>query len=167
MDFELDRDATRRTIQCLTVVDDATHEAVTIVVERNIGGDHLTRILDQLCAFRGHPAVIRTDTGKKLTGYAMLNWTHRNNVALRLIEPGKPTQSAYIESFNRRLQDECLNDHWFISLAHARVVIEAWRREYNDDRPKRALGGLTPSPYARQLAATAVTLTLDSKAARY
>ena len=167
MDFVFDRDATGRTIKCLTVVDDATHEAVAVVAERNIGGDHLTRILDQLCAFRGHPAVLRTDNGKEFTGKAMLNWTYRNNVALRLIEPGKPTQNAYIESFNGRLRDECLNDNWFISLAHARVVIEAWRREYNEERPKRALGGLTPSAYARQLAAQAATLTLDSKSARY
>lgn len=167
MDFVFDRDASGRSIKCLTVVDDATHEAIAIVAERNIGGNHLVRILDQICAFRGRPAVIRTDNGKEFTGKAMLYWGHRNNVTLRLIEPGKPTQNAYIESFNGRLRDECLNDHWFVSLAHARVVIEAWRREYNEERPKRALGGLTPSAYARQLAAQAATLTLDSKSARY
>jgi hypothetical protein len=76
-------------------------------------------------------------------------------------------QNAYIESCNGRLRDEYLNDHWFVSLAHARIVIEAWRREYNDERPKRALGGLTPSAYARQLAAKVATLTVDSKAVRY
>ena len=161
------RDATGRTIKCLTVVDDATHEAVAVVVEHNISGDRLVRILDQLCAFRGRPTVVRTDNGKEFTGKAMLNWTHRNSVALRLIEPGKPNQNAYIESFNGRLRDECLNDHWFISLAHARVVIEAWCREYNEERPKRALGGLTPSAYARQLAAGPATLTVDSKSACY
>jgi transposase InsO family protein len=74
-------------------------------------------------------------------------------VTLRLIEPGKPTQNAYIESFNGRFRDECLNEHWFTSLAHAQVVIEAWRREYNEERPKKRLGGLTPTAYAQQLTA--------------
>lgn len=82
----------------------------------------------------------------------MLNWAYRNGVAMRLIEPGKPNQNAYVESFNGRLRDECLNEHWFTSLAHARSVIEAWRREYNEERPKRVLGGLTPAEYALRLA---------------
>lgn len=82
----------------------------------------------------------------------MLTWAHRHGVALRLIEPGKPNQNAYIESFDGRLRDECLNEHWFVSLHHARTIIRAWVREYNN-----ALGGLTPAAYARQLAATAVS----------
>lgn len=86
---------------------------------------------------------------------------------LFLIQLGKPNQNAHIESFNGRLRDECLNEHWFVSLAHARVVIEAWRREYNEERPKRSLGGLTPSAYAAQLAAKSVTLTPDAKATCY
>lgn len=89
----------------------------------------------------------------------MLNWAHDRRVKLRLIEPGKPNQNAYIESFNGRLRDECLNEHWFFNLEHARQLIEAWRREYNTDRPKKILGGLTPSQYARQLAKKSVTLT--------
>ena len=95
--------------------------------------------------------MIRSDNGKEFTGKAMLNWSHRNGVALRLIEPGKPNQNASIESFNGRLRDECLNDHWFTSLAHARVVIESWRREYNEERQKAVLDGLTPAEYARRL----------------
>lgn len=79
--------------------------------------------------------------------------------ALRLIEPGKPNQNAYIESFNGRLRDECLNEHWLLNLVHARAVIEAWRREYNEERLKKALGGLTPVEYARQLAAKSATVT--------
>lgn len=86
---------------------------------------------------------------------------------LFLIEPGKPNQNAYIESFNGRFRDECLNEHWFTSLPHAKVVIESWRREYNEERPKKGLGGLTPSAYAEQLASKAVTLTQDSKASCY
>lgn len=82
----------------------------------------------------------------------MLRWAHGRSVALRLIEPGKPNQNAYIESFNGRLRDECLNEHWFANLLHARSVIETRRREYNEERAKKALGGLTPAAYAKQLA---------------
>ncbi len=138
MDFVFDRVASGRTIKCLVVVDDTTHEAIAIVPEHTIGGDHLTRILDSICAQRGIPAVIRTDNGPEFTGKAMLNWAHRKGVVLRLIEPGKPNQNAYVESFNGRFRDECLNEHWFVSLAHARTVIEAWRREYNRKLPRQA-----------------------------
>ena len=89
--------------------------------------------MDRICAQRGKPEVIRTDNSKEFTGSAMLTWAHRNGITLRLIEPGKPTQNAYIESFNGRLRDECLNDQWFTSLQHARVEIERWRREYNEE----------------------------------
>ena len=81
----------------------------------------------------------------------MLSWAHGHGVKLRLIEPGKPNQNAYVESFNGRLRDECLNENWFINLQHAKSVIETWRREYNEERPKKALGGMTPLMYAKQL----------------
>ena len=151
MDFVFDRTGEGRVIKCLTIVDDATHEAVAIVPERAIGGQMLTRILDRLSLSRGLPEVIRSDNGKEFCGKAMLSWAHARGVQLRLIEPGKPNQNAYIESFNGRFRDECLNEHWFTSLPHACLVIEAWRREYNEDRPKKALGGLTPRAYAKQL----------------
>jgi len=82
----------------------------------------------------------------------MVQWADRRGVTLRLIEPGKPNQNAYIESFNGRLRDECLNEHWFPNLLQARAVIETWRREYNQERPKKALGGMTPQAYAKHLA---------------
>lgn len=167
MDFAFDRVASGRTIKCLVIVDDATHEAVAIVPEHTIGGDHLTRILDGVCAQRGAPAIIRTDNGPEFTGRAMLNWAHRRGIALRLIEPGKPNQNAYVESFNGRLRDECLNEHWFMSLAHARTLIEAWRREYNEERPKKSLGGLTPAQYAKHLATRPTTMPADSSSLRY
>ena len=160
MDFVFDRVATGRALKCLAIVDDATHEAVAVIPEHAIGGDHLVRLLDAVCAGRGRPSMIRTDNGKEFTGRAMLTWAHRQGIALRLIEPGKPNQNAYIESFNGRLRDECLNEHWFVSLDHARAVIRAWTRDYNEERPKKALGGLTPAAYARQLAATAIPSTL-------
>ena len=167
MDFVFDRTAEGRAIKCLTVVDDATHEAVAVVPERAIGGHALTLILDRLAVQRGLPQAIRTDNGKEFCGRAMLTWAHERGIRLFLIQPGKPNQNAYIESFNGRLRDECLNEHWFVSLAHANAVIEAWRREYNDERPKRSLGGLTPSAYAQQLAGKSVTLLSDSKALCY
>ena len=151
-DFVFERIASGRMLKCLVIVDDATHEAIALIVEHCIGGEHLTRVLDGICSQRGRPAVMRTDNGPEFCGKAMLTWAHRNGVVLRLIEPGKPNQNAYVESCNGRLRDECLNDHWFTSLAHARSVIEAWRREYNEERPKKVLGGLTPVEYALQLA---------------
>jgi transposase InsO family protein len=151
-------EATSRTLKCLVIVDDATHESVSVAVDHSIGGQHLTRILDEVCSKCGRPAVIRSDNGAEFTGKAMLNWAHRNGITLRLIEPGKPNQNAYIESFNGRLRDECLNEHWFTSLEHARAVIEARRREYNEKRPKKSLGGLTPAQYAKQLPAKAIAI---------
>ena len=158
MDFVFDRTAEGRVIKCLTVVDDATHEAVVIEVERAISGMGVTRVLDRLALSRGLPMVIRSDNGKEFCGKAMVAWAHERGVQLRLIEPGKPNQNAYIESFNGRLRDECLNEHWFPSLLHARTQIESWRRDYNEERPKKALGGLTPSAYAKQLATKAATI---------
>ena len=167
MDFVFDRTLDGRVLKCLTIVDDATHEAVAIVPERAIGGDALTRMLDRLKHTRGLPQIIRTDNGKEFCGKAMLTWAHDHAVALRLIEPDKPNQHAYIESFNGRLRDECLNEHCFITLTHAQILIEAWRREYNEARPKRILGGLTPAAYARQLAMKPATVTTDSNTNRY
>ncbi|HFK1825293.1 IS3 family transposase [Stenotrophomonas sp. GD03908] len=152
MDFVFDRTAEGRVIKCLTIVDDATHEAVAIEVERAISGQGVAKVLDRLAVQRGLPQVIRTDNGKEFCGKAMVAWAHEKRIALRLIEPGKPNQNAYVESFNGRLRDECLNEHWFPTLLHARTSIESWPRDYNEERPKRALGGLTPAQYAAQLA---------------
>jgi len=90
----------------------------------------------------------------------MLTWAHARGVTLRLIEPGKPMQNAYIESFNGRFRDECLNEHWFTSLAHAQAIIEAWRHEYNEERPKKGVGGLTPAHNAKRLVAERSTVTV-------
>lgn len=159
MDFVFDRTAEGHVIKCLTIVDDATHEAMAVIPERAIGGNALTRMLDEVARGRGLPKAIRTDNGKKFCGKAMLAWAHARGIRLFLIEPGKPNQNAYIESFNGRLRDECLNEHWFVSLPHAKAVIEAWRREYNEERPKRSLNELTPAAYAKQLAEKSATVT--------
>ena len=156
MDLLFDRTADGRAIKCLTIVDDATHEAVAIEVERALSGIGVTRVLDRLALTRGLPQVIRTDNGKAFCGKAMVRWAYHRSVQLRLIQPGKPNQNAYIESFNGRLRDECLNEHWFTHLLHARTAIQTWRREYNEERPKKALGGLTPNAYAEHLASTTI-----------
>lgn len=152
MDFVFDRTAEGRVLRCLTVVDDATHEAVAVDVERAISGHGVVRVLDRLALSRGLPQIIRSDNGREFCGKAMLEWAHRHGVQLRLIEPGKPNQNAYIESFNGGLRDECLNEHWFPNLLQARAVIETWRREYNQERPKKALGEMTPEAYAKHIA---------------
>ena len=159
-DFVFDRTAEGRVVKCLTIVDDATTEAVAIVPARALGGMPVTRVFDRLADERGLPRILRTDNGREFCGRAMLTWAHDRGVTLRLIEPGKPNQNAYIESFNGRFRDECLNEHWFTSLAHAQAIIEAWRHEYNEERPKKGLGGLTPALYARQLVAKRGTVTV-------
>ena len=137
MGFVFDRTAEGRSIKNLTVVDDATHKAVAIVPERALVCNQLLRILEQLSAARGLPKAITTDNGKEFCSRAMLTWAHERDVQLFLIEPGKPsTQNAYIESFYGRFRDKCLNKHWFNSLPHAHAVVEAWRKKYNEDKPK-------------------------------
>ena len=108
----------------------------------------MTRVLDQAAQFRGFPAAIRTDQGPEFTGRALDQWAYRNGVQLKLIAPGKPTQNAYVESFNGKFRDECLNDHWFESLHTARVLIADWRRDYNENRPHSSLAYRTPAEFA-------------------
>ena len=123
-------------------------QPLAVEVERGISGCGAARVLDRLVLSRGLPRVLHTDNGKEFCGRAMLDWAHAKGVTLRLIEPGKPNQNAYIERFNGRLRGECLNERWFPNLLQARAVIETWRFEYNEGRPKKALGGMTPEAYA-------------------
>jgi putative transposase len=120
MDFVMDALSSGRRLKCLTVVDDFTKEALELVLDHSISGEYVTRALDQVVRFRGAPCAIRTDQGPEFTGRALDQWAYRNGVDLKLIQPGKPTQNAYIESFNGKFRDECLNEHWFATLAEAR-----------------------------------------------
>ena len=108
----------------------------------------MTRILEQAGRFRGFPQAIRTDQGPEFTRKALDQLAYERGIDLKLIQPGKPTQNAYIESFNGRFRDECLNEHWFTSLNHAREEIAAWRRNYNEQRPHSALAYRTPAEFA-------------------
>jgi putative transposase len=120
-----------RRFRILAVVDDFTREALALVVDTSIGGRRLARELDALIARRGKPAIIVSDNGTEMTSRAILEWTNRTGLAWHYIVPGKPQQNGFVESFNGRLRDECLNEEVFASLAEARTVIERWRLDYN------------------------------------
>jgi putative transposase len=137
-----------RKLRMLTVMDTYTREALTIEVDTSISGLRVARVLDRVIAGRGaQPEEIVLDNGPELTGKALDQWAYARGVRLRFIEPGKPVQNAFIESFNGRLRDECLNEHWFTSLRDARQKIEAWRLEYNRERPHSSLGNQTPEEF--------------------
>jgi len=151
MDFVMDALATGRRIKILTEVDDCTKEVIDLAVDFGISGQYVTRILDQAARFRGYPKAIRTDQGPEFTGKALDQWAYEHGIQLKLIQPGKPTQNAFIESFNGKFRDECLNEHWFHTLSHARAVIRQWRTDYNECRPHSMLGYKTPAEAATQL----------------
>ena len=154
MDFVSDALANGRRIKVLTIVDDFSKEAIDLAVDFGISGHYVTRVLDQAARFRGYPKAIRTDQGPEFTGRALDQWACQHGVQLKLIQAGKPTQNAFIESFNGRFRDECLNDHWFTSLPQARILIAAWRRDYNQHRPHSALNYQTPAEFAAEHRAT-------------
>ena len=148
MDFVSDSLSSGRRIKCLTVVDDFSKESVDITVDYGISGQYVTRVLDQVARFRGYPAAVRTDNGPEFTSRAFLAWAHKNGIRHILIEPGKPMQNGYIESFNGKFRDECLNENWFESLAQAREVIAIWRQDYNEVRPHGTIGRMPPAEFA-------------------
>lgn len=150
LDFVADTLSWGRRFRVLAVVDDFTREALALVVDTSIGGTRVVRELDALIASRGRPAMIVSDNGTELTSRVVLEWTNRTGLEWHYIAPGKPTQNAFVESFNGRFRDECLNEEVFVSLAEARSVIERWRQDYNQVRPHSAHGGLTPEAVAHR-----------------
>jgi putative transposase len=107
--------------------------------------------LNRLAFLHGKPEVIILDNGPEMISKVLDQWAYENGVELHFIEPGKPTQNGFIESFNGRFRDECLNAHWFYDIADARRKIAAWRHEYNTERPHSSIGDLTPAEYAASL----------------
>jgi putative transposase len=152
LDFVADALFWGRRFRVLAVVDDFTREALALVVDTSIGGARVVRELDALIARRGRPATIVSDNGSELTSRAVLEWTNRSGVEWHYIAPGKPIQNAFVESFNGRFRDECLNEEVFTSLAEARSVIARWRQDYNQVRPHSAHGGLAPEAAHRRSA---------------
>ena len=153
MDFVADALANGRRMRILTVVDDFTRECLVTEVDTSLPGFRVAKALDRLVAERGAPERIRVDNGPEFAGQVLDQWAYQHGVELRFIEPGKPVQNATIESFNGRLRDECLNEHWFLSLSRARSIIEMWREDYNNVRPHSALGYRTPEAFAREAVA--------------
>lgn len=160
MDFVHDRLRNGRRIRILTVVDDGTRESIAVEADFGFSGQRVTYVLDAVGAVRGLPDVIVLDNGPELTSRAMLRWSQEHHVRLHHIAPGKPIQNAYVESFNGKLRDECLNEYDFISLEHAQTAIATWRDQYNHERPHKALAWRTPEEYAATLAITPRPKTL-------
>lgn len=152
MDFVADGLIGGRRLRCLTIVDDCTRECLAIEVDTSITGLRVQAVLERLADIRGLPKSITVDNGPEFDGQVLDKWAYRRNVRLSFIRPGKPNENAYIESFNGKFRDECLNEHWFISLTHARSIIEAWRIEYNTERPHSSLANLTPEEFASRRA---------------
>ena len=148
IDFVSDSLANGRRLKCLTVADDFSHECVDIAVDFGISGQYVTRLLDQAAIFRGYPSAVRTDNGPEFTSRAFIAWSQAHGIRHLLIQPGKPMQNGYIESFNGKFRDECLNEHWFESLPQARTVIAAWRQDYNELRPHSSCGRIPPAKFA-------------------
>jgi putative transposase len=153
MDFVHDALANGRVFRCLTVVDDFTRECPLIAVDTSLGGTQVAACLDRLRMTRALPEAIVCDNGPEFTSRAMLAWAHARGVRLLFIRPGKPVENAFVESFNGRLRDECLNEQWFTSLSDAQRSIERWRRDYNARRPHSALGWRTPREFLLHCAA--------------
>lgn len=165
MDFVADALANGRRIRCLTLVDNFTKESLAIIADTSIIGLRVARELDKVIAARGAPESISVDNGPEFAGRVLDEWAYTKGVRLRFIRPGKPVENAYVESFNGKFRDECLNEHWFASLAEARVLIEAWRREYNLERPHSSLGNATPAEFAEAWrVATAAQITSNQPA---
>jgi putative transposase len=150
MDFVHDVLADGRRIRLLTVVDDYSRESLAIEVDTSLTGQRVSRVLDALRRTGKLPRMLVCDNGTEFTSRAILKWSQAHDVTLHFITPGKPTENAYIESFNGKLRLECLRQHWFTSLTEARQIIEDWRQDYNQVRPHRSLGQRTPAEVLKQ-----------------
>lgn len=150
MDFVMEALATGRRIRILNVVDDFTRECLAAEADTSLNGLRVTRVLDRLIERRGKPEGITVDNGPEFAGRTLDEWAWRNKVKLDFIRPGKPVENAYVESFNGRFRDECLNDNVFVSLTDAQSIIEIWRQDYNGVRLHGSLGHLTPNQFAEQ-----------------
>ena len=150
MDFVHDQLVTGQTFRVLTILDQWSRESVLMEANVALTGRSVVDALEAVSAHRPLPKTITVDHGTEFTSKALDEWAYRRGVALAFIRPGKPVENAFIESFNGRLRDECLNVYAFESVTHAQAVIDAWRDDYNHHRPHGALGHLTPSEYASQ-----------------
>ena len=149
MDFVADQLFNRQRFRILTLVDNFTRESLAIRAGKRLTGDHVVEVLEDVTRSRGKPATIFVDNGPEFISRSLDWWAYFNGVKLDFSRPGKPTDNAYIESFNGRLRQECLNQHWFLSLADAQARLDDWRKDYNEQRPHSALDNRTPSEFAK------------------
>jgi putative transposase len=163
LDFVSDALANGRGIRALTVLDDFTKESPAIEVASSIPAPRVTRVLDAVIDERGAPESIRIDNGPEFTSRCFVAWAEGRKIRLIYIQPGKPMQNSFIESFNGRFRDECLNANWFENLADARRKIEAWRVDYNQQRPHSSLAYRTPAEFARQWSAASERIHSDEE----
>ncbi|XHO98283.1 IS3 family transposase (plasmid) [Azospirillum sp. A26] len=148
LDFVTDSFCDGRRFRILAVVDDFTRECLALVADTSLSGARVARELDTLIARRAKPLLVVSDNGTELTSMAILRWSQEHRIEWHYIAPGKPMQNGFVESFNGRLRDECLNETLFASLPHARSVLAAWKEDYNHVRPHSGLGGATPAEVA-------------------
>jgi putative transposase len=154
MDFVHDSYGKNRQFRTLTVIDDFTREGLAIEVDTSLPGARVARVLERIGRRRGLPKSISVDNGPEFAGKVMDEWAYTHGVALQFIRPGKPTENAFIESFNGRFRDECLNDEVFVSVEDANFRIQTWLHDYNQERPHSSLGGMTPNQFALKGKAT-------------
>ncbi len=150
MDFVSETLADQRRFRCFNIVDDYTRENILIYPDRSIRSVKLVNIFNKLKVTRGLPKMIVCDNGPEFISQNLDMWAYQNKVELKFIEPVKPVQNAYIESFNGKFRDECLNQHWFLILDDAKKEIEKWRRDYNQNRPHSSLNYKTPNEFAKE-----------------
>jgi putative transposase len=162
LDFVADQLTDGRRFRSLTVVDVYTRECLAIAVGQSLKGEDVVAALSGIQRERGVPRLLYCDNGSEFTSQAMDLWAYRHGVKIDFSRPGKPTDNAYVESFNGTFRAECLDAHWFGTLTEARQLIEAWRREYNESRPHRALGERTPNEFANEFAASRELIDLQT-----
>ena len=150
LDFVSDALSDGRRFRILCVIDDFSRECLAAVADNSLSGTRVARELDRIAEMRGYPCMVVSDNGTELTSNAMLQWQEERKVEWHYIAPGKPMQNGFVESFNGRLRDECLNEHLFPNLIQARRLIAAWRDDYNHYRPHSSLDGLSPREYLKR-----------------
>ena len=148
MDFVSDSLSNGRRLKYLTVADDFSHECVDIAVDFGISGEYVTRLLDRAAVFRGYPETVRTDNGPEFTSRVFMAWAQTHGIRHILIQPGRPMQNGYIESFNGKFRDEHLNESWFETLQQARNAASIWKQDYNQVRPHSSVGRIPPAEFA-------------------
>lgn len=152
MDFVADRLADGRALRIFTLVDVFTRECLALEVDLSLSGERVKRVLERVVQERGErPEAVVVDNGPEFVASVLTKWCQDQQIKLSYIQPGRPMQNGYVESFNGKLRDECLNLHWFVTLAQARAILAAWRRHYNEERPHSSLGNQTPRDFVAGL----------------